>query len=406
MAVFENAVTCADGFRAGGVHVGVKTSNKEKKDIAMICSDLPCRVAGVFTTNKIKAAPVRYDMEIVETHKAQAVVINSGNANACTGPQGDEDVRTMAKTAASLLGVPENDVLVCSTGVIGQAMPMDRVVKGIKEVSLCLSENGGRHAAEAILTTDVYRKEMAKSVDLDGVTVTIGGMAKGSGMICPNMATMLCFLTTDAVIDGETLQKALNEAVALSFNQISVDGDMSTNDTCLILANGAAGNASIRYGSKAYQRFVAVLKDICFYLAKKIARDGEGASHLLEAKVIHAKSESDALLAAKTVVSSNLVKAAIFGKDANWGRIICAVGYAGVEIDPEKVDISLESYKGEICVAENGTGLVFDEILAEEILTEENISVIIDLKLGDAEGKAWGCDLTYDYVKINADYRT
>ena len=406
MAVFENAVTQTPGFQAAGVHVGVKTSNKSKKDVAMIVSDTPCAVAGMFTTNAVKAAPVLYDMKVVAGGKAQAVVINSGNANACTGEQGLIDTELMAKTAASALGLKAENVLVCSTGVIGHAMPMDRVVPGIKEVAGQLSPFGGKDAAEAILTTDVYRKEMSKTMDIQGITVTIGGMAKGSGMICPHMATMLCFLTTDAKIDSDTLNKALHEACSLSFNQISVDGDMSTNDTVLILANGKAGNAPITVGSEAYNAFVEVLKEVCFYLAKKIARDGEGATHLFEAKVVNAATEEDALKAAKAVVSSNLVKAAIFGKDANWGRIICAVGYSGAKFDPAKVDISLESYVGSILVAENGGGLEFDEAYAAEILQEENVSAVIDLKAGDCSGKAWGCDLTYDYVKINADYRT
>ena len=406
MAIFENAVTQTPGFKAAGVHVGVKTSNKEKKDVALIYSEKPCAVAGMFTTNVVKAAPVYYDMKVVESGRAQAIIANSGNANACTGEQGEKDAAAMAEAAGAVLGLKAEEVLVCSTGVIGHNMPMDRVLSGIKAAAANLSSDGGRDAAEAILTTDVYRKEISKTVDLNGITVTISGMAKGSGMICPNMATMLCFITTDAAIDSKILQMALKESVALSFNQISVDGDMSTNDTVLMLANGMAGNAAITPNSDSYQKFVAVLKDICFYLAKKIARDGEGATHLLEAQVIHAASEEDALKAAKSVVSSDLVKAAIFGKDANWGRIICAAGYSGAKFDQSKVDISLSSYSGEITVAKNGGGLEFDEDYALKILSEENITAIIDLKAGEFSGKAWGCDLTYDYVKINADYRT
>ena len=406
MAIFENAVTQTPGFKAAGVHVGVKTSNKEKKDVALIYSEKPCAVAGMFTTNVVKAAPVYYDMKVVENGRAQAIIANSGNANACTGGQGEKDAAAMAEAAGAVLGLKAEEVLVCSTGVIGHNMPMDRVLSGIKAAAANLSSDGGRDAAEAILTTDVYRKEISKTVDLNGITVTISGMAKGSGMICPNMATMLCFITTDAAIDSKVLQMALKESVALSFNQISVDGDMSTNDTVLMLANGMAGNAAITPNSDSYQKFVAVLKDICFYLAKKIARDGEGATHLLEAQVIHAASEEDALKAAKSVVSSDLVKAAIFGKDANWGRIICAAGYSGAKFDQSKVDISLSSYSGEITVAKNGGGLEFDEDYALKILSEENVTAIIDLKAGEFSGKAWGCDLTYDYVKINADYRT
>lgn len=406
MAKFENAVTLTPGFTASGVHVGIKTSNKSKKDVALLYSDTPCTVAGVFTTNVVKAAPVLYDMEVVKGGRAQAVIVNSGNANACTGEQGLKDVKTIAEETGKALNLPASRVLVCSTGVIGVPLPMDKISEGIRLTKESLSEEGGRSAAEAILTTDVWRKEMSKTVDLDGIEVTVGGMAKGSGMICPKMATMLCFLTTDAAIRPDVLKKALTEASALTFNQISVDGDMSTNDTVLILANGKAGNASIEYGSKNYEKFVGLLKDISLYLAKKIARDGEGATHLFEAEVIHAKSEEDALKAAKAVVSSNLVKAAVFGKDANWGRIICAAGYSGAAFDPQKVDIMLSSYVGEFYVAKNGGGIAFDEDYAAKVLEDENVKAIVDLKAGDYSGKAWGCDLTYDYVKINADYRT
>jgi glutamate N-acetyltransferase/amino-acid N-acetyltransferase len=354
----------------------------------------------------VKAAPVLYDMEIVKGGRAQAVIINSGNANACTGEQGMKDVKTMAEETGKALNISGSEVLVCSTGVIGLPLPMEKISAGIRLTKEALSTDGGRAAAEAILTTDVWRKEMSKTVDLDGIQVTVGGMAKGSGMICPNMATMLCFITTDAVIRPEVLNKALTEASKLSFNQISVDGDMSTNDTVLILANGRAGNASIEYGSKNYDKFVGVLRDISLYLAKKIARDGEGATHLFEAEVIHAKSEKDALKAAKAIVSSNLVKAAVFGKDANWGRIICAAGYSGADFDPQKLDILLSSYIGEFYVAKDGCGIDFDEDYAAKVLADENVKTIVDLKAGDYSGKAWGCDLTYDYVKINADYRT
>lgn len=406
MAIFNNTVCAAEGFKASGVHVGVKTSNKDKKDVAMIYSEKPCNVAGVFTTNVVKAAPVLYDKEIVASGTAQAVVINSGNANACTGQQGLLDVKDTASEAAGLLGIGADDVLVCSTGVIGHNLPMDKIKAGVKAAAAALSADGGDDAASAILTTDVHKKEMAKTVDLGGITVTIGGMAKGSGMICPNMATMLCFITTDAVISPAVLQSALKDAVRLSFNQISVDGDMSTNDTVLMLANGMAGNAPIELNTPAYDAFVKVLTEISFYLAKKIARDGEGATHLFECQVLHAATEEDALKAAKSVVSSDLTKAAVFGKDANWGRIICAAGYSGACFDPAKVDIKLSSYFGEIYVAKDGGGLEFDEAYAAKVLAEEEITAIIDFKDGNYSAKAWGCDLTYDYVKINADYRT
>ncbi len=408
MAKFAGAVTAAQGFQAAGVHAGIKTSNHTKKDVAMIYSTVPCVVAGVFTTNVVKAAPVRYDMEIVKKGVARAIVINSGNANACTGQQGMDDVKETAEYAGGLMGINSDEVLVCSTGVIGHTLPMDRIKEGIASAHSALSDSpeGGHDAAQAILTTDVYLKEISYTIDLDGVPVTIGGMAKGSGMICPNMATMLAFITTDASIEGDVLKKLMKEAADLSFNQISVDGDMSTNDTMLMMANGLAGNAKIEEGTKNYDLFMEALLKITAYLAKKIARDGEGATHLFEAEVINAPDEKSARKIAKSIVSSNLVKAAIFGKDANWGRIICAAGYAGVDFDPSLVDIYLKSANGSILVAQNGGGLEFNEEEALDILKEENVFAVVDLKSGNASGKAWGCDLTYDYVKINADYRT
>ncbi len=408
MAKFAGAVTAAQGFQAAGVHAGIKTSNHTKKDVAMIYSTVPCVVAGVFTTNVVKAAPVRYDMEIVKKGVARAIVINSGNANACTGQQGMDDVKETAEYAGGLMGINSDEVLVCSTGVIGHTLPMDRIKEGIASAHSALSDSpeGGHDAAQAILTTDVYLKEISYTIDLDGVPVTIGGMAKGSGMICPSMATMLAFITTDASIEGDVLKKLMKEAADLSFNQISVDGDMSTNDTMLMMANGLAGNAKIEEGTKNYDLFMEALLKITAYLAKKIARDGEGATHLFEAEVINAPDEKSARKIAKSIVSSNLVKAAIFGKDANWGRIICAAGYAGVDFDPSLVDIYLKSANGSILVAQNGGGLEFNEEEALDILKEENVFAVVDLKSGNASGKAWGCDLTYDYVKINADYRT
>lgn len=408
MAKFAGAVTAAQGFQAAGVHAGIKTSNHTKKDVAMIYSTVPCVVAGVFTTNVVKAAPVRYDMEIVKKGVARAIVVNSGNANACTGQQGMDDVKETAEYAGGLMGINSDEVLVCSTGVIGHTLPMDRIKEGIASAHSALSDSpeGGHDAAQAILTTDVYLKEISYTIDLDGVPVTIGGIAKGSGMICPNMATMLAFITTDASIEGNVLKKLMKEAADLSFNQISVDGDMSTNDTMLMMANGLAGNAKIEEGTKNYDLFMEALLKITAYLAKKIARDGEGATHLFEAEVINAPDEKSARKIAKSIVSSNLVKAAIFGKDANWGRIICAAGYAGVDFDPSLVDIYLKSANGSILVAQNGGGLEFNEEEALDILKEENIFAVVDLKSGNASGKAWGCDLTYDYVKINADYRT
>lgn len=406
MTQFANAVCAAEGFTAAGIHVGVKTSNKTKKDIAMIASDVPCSVAAMFTTNVVKAAPVKYNMGVLPYGKVQGIIVNSGNANACTGQQGMDDAAAMAKMTGDLLGVSEKMVMVCSTGVIGQRMPMKRIAKGIAEVHGALSREGGHDAAEAILTTDVFFKEYAVTVALGTTAVTIGGMAKGSGMICPNMATMLSFITSDAVIDSSVLQDALNEAVVGTFNQISVDGDMSTNDTVICLANGMAGNTPIQKGSADYDDFVTGLTKVCHYLAKKVARDGEGATHLVEAEVRGGKSLEDARKIAKSIVSSNLTKAAIFGKDANWGRILCAAGYSGVDFDPEKADISLVSENGTILVAKNGGGLEFNESTAADILKAENITILVELQEGSFTGYAWGCDLTYDYVKINADYRT
>ena len=408
MAKFAGAVTAAQGVQAAGVHAGIKTTNHTKEDVAMIYSTVPCVVAGVFTTNVVKAAPVRYDMEIVKKGVARAIVVNSGNANACTGQQGMDDVKETAEYAGGLMGINSDEVLVCSTGVIGHTLPMDRIKEGIASAHSALSDSpeGGHDAAQAILTTDVYLKEISYTIDLDGVPVTIGAIAKGSGMICPNMATMLAFITTDASIEGNVLKKLMKEAADLSFNQISVDGDMSTNDTMLMMANGLAGNAKIEEGTKNYDLFKEALLKITAYLAKKIARDGEGATHLFEAEVINAPDEKSARKIAKSIVSSNLVKAAIFGKDANWGRIICAAGYAGVDFDPSLVDIYLKSANGSILVAQNGGGLEFNEEEALDILKEENVFAVVDLKSGNASGKAWGCDLTYDYVKINADYRT
>ncbi|MEE0776325.1 MAG: bifunctional ornithine acetyltransferase/N-acetylglutamate synthase, partial [Bacillota bacterium] len=327
---------------------------------------------------------------------------------ACTGQQGIDDAKTTAEYAAGLLGVKADEVLVCSTGVIGHNLPMDRVKQGVELACGALSadEESGHDAAQAILTTDLYLKEISYTIDLGGIPVTIGGMAKGSGMICPHMATMLAFITTDAAIEGPVLKKMMKEVADLSFNQISVDGDMSTNDTMLMMANGLAGNAKIEDGSREYDLFKETLQKVATYLAKKIARDGEGATHLFEAEVINAPDEESARIVAKSIVSSNLVKAAVFGKDANWGRIICAAGYAGVDFDPTVVDIYLKSAVGSILVAKDGGGLEFNEDDALEILKEEDVFAVVDLKAGNAAGKAWGCDLTYDYVKINADYRT
>ena len=408
MAKFAGAVTAAQGFQAAGVHAGIKTSNHTKKDVAMIYSTVPCVVAGVFTTNVVKAAPVRYDMEIVKKGVARAIVVNSGNANACTGQQGMDDVKETAEYAGGLMGINSDEVLVCSTGVIGHTLPMDRIKEGIASAHSALSDSpeGGHDAAQAILTTDVYLKEISYTIDLDGVPVTIGGIAKGSGMICPNMATMLAFITTDASIEGNVLKKLMKEAADLSFNQISVDGDMSTNDTMLMMANGLAGNAKIEEGTKNYDLFKEALLKITAYLAKKIARDGEGATHLFEAEVINAPDEKSARKIAKSVINSSLLKAAVFGADANWGRVLCAIGYAGAQVDVRRVDVAFASAAGSVDVCKNGAGIPVDEAFATRVLSEDEIQINIRLGDGDAAATAWGCDLTYDYVKINGDYRS
>ena len=393
-------ITSARGFKASGVSAGVKYIGK--KDVAVVYSQCDASVAGVFTTNTVKAYPVLLNMERVKSGKARAVVVNSGNANACNGPRGMDDARAMTAETARLLGVAGESVLVCSTGVIGQPMPMDRVIPGIGEAVGALSESGGRDAAEAIMTTDTELKEYAVSFDLDGRTVTVGGMAKGSGMIHPNMATLLCFVTTDAAVDPGVLKDCLTYAADRSFNMVSVDGDSSTNDTLLALANGMAGGSEIKAGGKGCELFRDALTEVCVFLARAMARDGEGATKLIEVRVVNAPTGQDARLAARSVASSTLFKAAVFGRDANWGRIICAAGYSGAQFNPDAVDIFL----GHVQVARGGQGLPFDEEAAAAVLAGDTVNVLIDLKEGKAEAVAWGCDLTYEYVRINGDYRT
>ncbi len=405
MKEVSGGITAAKGFLAAGVHVGVKSSNKTKKDVAIICSKVPAQVGAVFTTNKFAAAPVLWCREVTQNHKAKAIVVNSGNANACTGIEGYKDAEQMAVWTGQALNIPAEQVMVSSTGVIGQRLPMDVIHEGIIKASANLSENGSNAAAEAIMTTDTYKKEIALQYECCGKTITIGGIAKGSGMIHPNMATMLCYITTDVNIKDNALQKAVKEAADHSFNMITVDGDTSTNDTMIVLANGEAGNPVITEG-KCYEKFTNALTYLAAALAKMMAHDGEGATKLIEVHVGSAPSEKDAVLAAKAVVSSSLVKSAFFGEDANWGRIICAVGYSGAELDPAKVDMWLENEAGKIQLMAKGAGLAFDEKQASAILKERSINVLIELNMGVAEATAWGCDLSYDYVKINADYRT
>lgn len=396
----NGGVTAALGFSAGTALAEIK--RKLKRDIAVIYSAVPASVAGVFTVNKVKAAPVLVTMERAAKGKAQALVVNSGNANACNGEQGVRDALAMAAEAAAALGVPEDHVLVSSTGVIGVNMPMDKVLPGVREAAGALAADGGALAAEAIMTTDTYPKEAAVQFELGGRMVTVGGMAKGSGMIHPNMATMLSFITTDAAISPESLRQALKYAVDLSFNMITVDGDTSTNDMVLAMANGLAGNDGIVKEGREYTLFREALAEVCACLAVAVARDGEGATKLIEVEVRNAETEVDARLAAKSVAASSLVKAAVFGKDANWGRVVCAAGYSGANFDPERIDV----YLGDVQVARDGGSVRFSEERALEILGMDTVKFILDFKTGSCGATAWGCDLSYDYVRINADYRT
>ena len=402
MNVMEGNIASPAGFKAAGIHAGLK---KSRKDMAMIVSECPAVSAAAFTTNRVKAAPVLYDMKILEKGCARAVVVNSGNANACTGDQGYKDCEETASYAASALGIDSDEVFVSSTGVIGQMLDMTKIKKGIDSLVSALGKDG-EAAAEAILTTDTVKKEVCVSVNLGGKEVRIAGMAKGSGMIHPNMATMLCFITSDAAISHDVLQELLGTTVEDTFNMISVDGDTSTNDTVIVLANGMAGNRMIEKGSDSYIAFSKAFDYVLRELAKKIVKDGEGADRFIEMKVEGAAGQNDARALARSVVSSSLVKAAFFGSDANWGRILCAMGYSGAAFSPEKVDLNYSSAAGSIQVLHSGSPLAFDEAEAKKILLEKEIYVRAVLHDGCACASAWGCDLTYDYVRINGDYRS
>ncbi len=402
MEIFEGGVTSAKGFKASGVFAGLK---KARKDMAMIVSECEAVAAGTYTTNKVKAAPVLWDMKLTGQGKARAVVVNSGNANACTGEQGLKDAEEMASYAAGLLSTEKELVLVASTGVIGVNLDMAKIKKGEELLVQSLSDDW-KDAAQAILTTDTFAKTAACSVEIGGKTVTIGGMSKGSGMIHPNMATTLSFITTDAAISHDVLQSLLGKTVDDTYNMISVDGDTSTNDSVLVLANGMAGNAEIRKGSAEEAVFEETFRYVLGTLARMIARDGEGATRFIEMTVKGARTKEDAKTLARSVVSSSLVKAAFFGSDANWGRILCAMGYSGADFDPDIVDLSFVSPKGSIEVLSGGQPVPFDEDKAKEILLEKEVGAVADCHQGDGEASAWGCDLTYDYVKINGDYRS
>ena len=406
MEVIKGGVTAAKGFKAVGIYAGIK---KKRKDMALVYSVVPAKSAGTFTTNIVKAAPVKWDIKLIKEYEtASAVVLNSGVANACTGAEGEINNKRMAEAMASNLNVSANSVLTCSTGVIGKQLPIDVITVGTKLLAEKMEESieAGTMAAEAIMTTDTYSKEYAVNIQIGDKVITIGGMAKGSGMIHPNMATMLGVVTTDISISKALLQEAISANVKETFNMISVDRDTSTNDSLIILANGLAGNKEITEKNEDYDKFCKALKVVTTNLAKKMAADGEGATKLFEAIVIGAESKEQAVTLSKSIITSNLVKTAVYGNDANWGRILCAMGYSGADFDPDKVDLFIESVVGKIKLVENGMAANYSEEYATKILSAKEVTAIADVKMGNETATAWGCDLTYDYVKINADYRS
>ncbi|MBQ9122009.1 MAG: bifunctional glutamate N-acetyltransferase/amino-acid acetyltransferase ArgJ, partial [Lachnospiraceae bacterium] len=397
MELIQGGVTAAKGFEAAGIEAGIKYQNR--KDMALVYSQVPCQVAGTFTTNVVKAAPVLWDKHLVETAPyVQAVVVNSGIANACTGKEGYECCQATAKATGEILGVPTDAVLVASTGVIGMQLPVDKLVAGVSKLAAAKEDSlqAGTLAAEAIMTTDTISKQVAVSFEAGGKTVTIGGMCKGSGMIHPNMCTMLAFMTTDLKISKALLQKAVSESIDDTFNMVSVDGDTSTNDTFLLLANGMAGNEEITEENADYQAFKEALMYVNTYLSKKMAGDGEGATALFETKVIGASSKKDAKILAKAVICSSLTKAAIFGHDANWGRILCALGYSGAQFDPDKVELFFQGGGKQIQIYGGGKAVDYSEEEATAILSEKEVTVLVDMHAGDEQATAWGCDLSYD----------
>ncbi|MBQ8836528.1 MAG: bifunctional glutamate N-acetyltransferase/amino-acid acetyltransferase ArgJ [Clostridia bacterium] len=404
MKIISGGVCAAKGFTAGGVHCGVR-KNRTKRDLAMIFSEVKASAAAVYTTNLVKGAPLTVTKNNIADGKAQAVICNSGNANTCNA-DGIEIAEKMCAIAADTLGIDAADVVVASTGVIGQPLSIVPFESGIPAVAEVLSKDGSEAASEGIMTTDTVKKEIAVEFTVGGKTCRIGGIAKGSGMIHPNMATMLVFITTDVCISPAMLQKALSSDIADTFNMVSVDGDTSTNDMVTVLANGMAGNAEITAEGEDFAEFMKALNTVTVYLCRMIAGDGEGATKLLECNVSGAKDVSTAKTVAKSVICSSLLKAAMFGADANWGRVLCAIGYSGADVDVTKVGVTFKSNKGEITVCVNGAGVDFSEEKAKEILLEKEIEINITLDSGDASATAWGCDLTYDYVKINGDYRT
>ncbi len=407
MKQIQGGVTAAKGFEAAGVNAGIKYQNRN--DMALIYSQSPCVAAGVFTSNVVKAAPVVWDRRLIdENEHMHAVVVNAGIANACTGAEGMDYCRQTSQAAGRILNVDANSVAVASTGVIGMQLPIDKIISGISLLSDARGRTlqHGHVAALSIMTTDTQPKEIAYQFEVGGTVATIGGMCKGSGMIHPNMCTMLCFITSDVAISKSLLAEALSSDVADTFNMVSVDGDTSTNDTVLVLANGEAGNVVIESKGADYEAFCQALHAVMESLSKMIAGDGEGCTCLFECKVVHADTKENARVLAKSVITSSLTKAAIFGHDANWGRILCALGYAGVDFDPDKVDIFFESKAGRLKIVENGVSTGYSEERATEILSQEYVTALCDMKNGAASATAWGCDLTYEYVKINGDYRS
>ena len=404
MKIIEGGVCAAKGFKANGVHCGIR-KNRTKKDLALIVSEVPATTAAVYTTNLVKGAPLTVTKDHIKNGIAQAVICNSGNANTCNA-NGIEIAEAMSALVSDSTGIKAEDVVVASTGVIGQPLDINPIKNGMAELVKGLSINGGESAAEAIMTTDLVKKEIAVEFTIGGKTCRMGGIAKGSGMIHPNMATMLVFVTTDCAISAEMLNKAVKADVETSFNMVSVDGDTSTNDMVSVMSNGLAGNAMINSEGAEFDAFCEALHGVTSYLCKMIAADGEGATKLLECSVSGAVDDINARIIAKSVICSSLFKAAMFGADANWGRVLCAIGYSGANVDVTKVAVSFESAKGRIDVCQNGAGIPFSEEKAKEILLESEIKIIINVGNGNGNAIAWGCDLTYDYVKINGDYRT
>lgn len=404
MKIIDGGICAAKGFTAGGVHCGIRKS-KQKKDLSLIFSEVPASTAAVYTKNLVKGAPLEVTKRNISDGKAQAVIVNSGNANTCNA-NGIEIASKMCECVAAGLGIKATDVVVASTGVIGVPLDLRPIEKGVPKLIKSLSKNGSDDAAEGIMTTDTVKKEIALEFSIGGKTCRMGGIAKGSGMIHPNMATMLVFITSDVCISGEMIKKALSGDITSTFNMLSIDGDTSTNDMVTVMSNGLAGNKCIESEGEDFDVFMKALNTVNVQLCRMIAADGEGATKLLECSVDGASDLETARIVAKSVVCSSLLKAAMFGADANWGRVLCAIGYSGADVDVDKIDVSFKSSAGRIEVCKNGSGVVFSEEIAKKILLEKEIEILVSLNSGSASAKAWGCDLTYDYVKINGDYRT